>query len=63
MVWTASNQGEYLGVTIHYINNDWGLISKLIGMEDVKKRHTASYIYIMINDLILDLDLKDKILL
>ena len=60
--WTASNQAEYLGVTIHYINNEWELVSKLIGMEDIKKRYTASYIYMIINALLTDLDIKDKIL-
>ncbi len=31
-------------------------------MEDIKKRHTASYIYMIIVELLSDLDIKDKIL-
>lgn len=60
--WTASNQDEYMRITIHYIDENWKLHSRLIGMEDLKEKHLATYLLNVLNNCLLEFDLEDKIL-
>ncbi len=60
--WTASNQNEYLGITIHYIDNAWNLNAKLIGMEHLKERHLAKYLLKVLVECFTQYKIEDKIL-
>ena len=42
--WKADNQIEYMTITIHYINKDWKLISRLIDMKSLEEPHNAEYL-------------------
>lgn len=60
--WTASNQDEYMSITIHYINENWQLISKLIGMENSQEKHLTKYLLNVLNDNLQEYDIENKIL-
>ena len=59
--WTASNQDEYLEITIYYINNKWKLISNLISMKNLKERHSAEYLLKILKNCLSDFEIQDKI--
>lgn len=42
--WTSNNQQSYMGITIHYFNSEFQLKSYLIGMEDLKEKHSGQYL-------------------
>jgi hypothetical protein len=61
-VWTASNQNEYLEITIHYIDNAWNLNAKLIDMKHLKKRHLTKYLLKVLIECFTQYKIKNKIL-
>ena len=44
-IWTARNQISYMGVNLSFINNDFKLISKLIGFKPINNYHTGLNIF------------------
>ena len=60
--WTASNQDEYLGITIHYLNSEWVLHSKLLIMQDIEQRHSSKYILQIFEECLDIYDIKDKLI-
>ena len=60
--WTASNQDEYLGITIHYLNNEWILNSKLLIMQNIKQRHSAKYLLQIFEESLDIYNIKDKLI-
>ena len=59
--WTASNQNQYLGIIIHYIDNDWIMQSKLIGMEHLEEKHFSTYLLNMLNKCYISYQIENKI--
>ena len=59
--WTASNQDEYMAVTIHYIDKDWKLISRLVGIESIDDTKNAQYLLDIFNHTLRSFDLQDKV--
>lgn len=51
-----------MGITIHYINNNWKIVSKLIGMEDLQEKHSADYLLSVLNSTLIDFGIEDKLL-
>ncbi len=60
--WTTSNQAEYLEITIHYIDINFDLKSRIIDMKDLKERHSAQYILQILKDCFTEFNIEDKIL-
>jgi len=44
-IWTSSSQKSYLGIILSYIDNDFNLIYKLIGFEELLEVHSGLNIY------------------
>ena len=44
-LWQAANQDSYLGVTVHYINRNGNLESKVLCLRHLQINHTAENIY------------------
>ena len=59
--WTADNQKEFMGITIHYINKDWKLISRLIDMELLEEPYTAEYLARVLDYVLKSIGIEDKI--
>ncbi len=60
--WTAQNQTEYLEITVHYIDFNFDLKSKIIDMKDLKERHSAQYILTVLKNCFEEFNIADKIL-
>ncbi len=60
--WTASNQDEYMSITIHYINEQWQLQSKLIEVKNLIEKHLAKYLLNVLKTSLSEYDIEDKIL-
>src|SRR6266536_1156862 len=43
--WTATNQQAFIKITIHFLNKDWQLESKLLNMIDLKESHSENYMF------------------
>ena len=39
--WTSHALDSYLGVTAHFINQDWELVARVLTTKEVRERHTA----------------------
>ena len=50
--WTVLNNDEYLAVIIHYLNEEWILQLKLLGMILLKKKYSGKYLLERINYLL-----------
>ena len=43
--WLSLTTESYMGVTCHYINEDWQLISRVIALKHLTDDHNADYLY------------------
>ena len=59
--WKVDNQDEYITITIHYIDKDWNLISRLIDMKLFMKIHNAVYLAEVLNDVLKSFEISDKV--
>ena len=48
--WTSCSVDLYLGVTVHFITEDWKLSSFILQTAEVKERHTITNIADLLND-------------
>ena len=51
-----------MGITIHYINNNWKIVSKLIEMKDLQEKHSAEYLLKVLNLILINFEIEDKLL-
>jgi hypothetical protein len=42
--WTCRDNASYLGLTMHWIDNGFHLRSLVLGLEELKERHTGEYL-------------------
>lgn len=61
--WTSRNTESFLGVTAHYLKNDYELNSVLLGCVSFKGSHTGTYYATKISELLKKWNLDDKILM
>jgi hypothetical protein len=59
--WTASNQQDYMGVTIHWIDKKWEMQSKLLDMIDLKENHTGAYLFRVLQEILTNFDIENSI--
>ena len=50
-----------MAITIYYVNKDWKLISRLIGMELLEKPYSADYLLEVLNRVLTYFDIENKI--
>lgn len=60
--WTATNQQAFMGITIHYINNNWDLESKLLDMIDLKESHSGLYLFKKLNECLEKFEVEKRII-
>ncbi|CAH9075285.1 unnamed protein product [Cuscuta europaea] len=51
---------HYLGLTVHYIDNDWHMHKRVLAFREFNDRHTAEHIYILIERILIEYNLIDK---
>ncbi|CAH9100165.1 unnamed protein product, partial [Cuscuta europaea] len=52
---------HYLGLTVHYIDNDWHMHKRVLAFREFNDRHTAEHIYILIERILIEYNLIDKV--
>ena len=50
-----------MAVTIHYIDKDWNLISRLIGMKHIDDSKNAQYLYDIFDHTLRSFDVHNKV--
>ena len=61
-IWTSLIHSGFLCITTHYIDNEWKLNKKIISFKIINVPHNGKNIASLINDEIIDLGIRDKIL-
>ncbi|CAH9104765.1 unnamed protein product [Cuscuta europaea] len=51
----------YLGLTVHYIDNDWNMHKRVLAFREFNDHHTAEHIYILIERILIEYNLIDKV--
>ncbi|CAH9120284.1 unnamed protein product [Cuscuta europaea] len=51
----------YLGLTAHYIDDDWNMHKRVLAFREFNDRHTADNIYILIERILIEYNLIDKV--
>ncbi|CAH9092015.1 unnamed protein product [Cuscuta europaea] len=51
----------YLGLTAHYIDDDWNMHKRVLAFREFNDRHTADNIYILIEHILIEYNLIDKV--
>ncbi|CAH9071361.1 unnamed protein product [Cuscuta epithymum] len=52
---------HYLSLTAHFIDNDWNLDKRVLAFREFNDRHTAEHIYILIERILNEYNLIDKV--
>jgi hypothetical protein len=60
-VWTASNQQDYMGITVHWINKKWEMESKLLDMIALHENHTGAYLFRVLQETVTDFGIENSI--
>ncbi|CAH9107811.1 unnamed protein product [Cuscuta epithymum] len=50
---------HYLGLTAHYVDDDWNLHKRVLAFREFNDRHTAEHIYILIERILIEYNLVD----
>lgn len=58
--WSSPNHIAFMGVTVHFIDNDWVLREILIGFEPLFEAHTGSYLAKVLSDVIIELGIPKR---
>ncbi|CAF1062995.1 unnamed protein product [Brachionus calyciflorus] len=61
-VWTSNSNMAYLGVTVHFINDNFMLTSRLLCLKFLEENHTSYYLYIKLKEIIDEWKLTKKII-
>jgi len=61
-IWSSIKNEAFIGVTIHYITNEWELKHFTLEVLRITGSHTGSAIYEILNKLLEDFHLKEKII-
>ncbi|CAH9115433.1 unnamed protein product [Cuscuta epithymum] len=51
----------YLGLTAHYIDEDWNMHKRVLAFREFNDHHTAEHIYILIERILIEYNLIDKV--
>jgi hypothetical protein len=60
-IWTTSNQQNYMGITVHFIDKNWVMQSKLLDMVDLKENHTGAYLHTILQKSLSDFEIQNSI--
>ncbi len=60
--WTSKNQYSFLGITVHYIDKNWVIISTLLDFVEVKGSHTGENLAHYLVNVVNDFGISDKII-
>ncbi|GBC43231.1 zinc finger BED domain-containing protein RICESLEEPER 2-like [Rhizophagus irregularis DAOM 181602=DAOM 197198] len=61
-IWSSIKNEAFIGVTIHFITNEWKLKHFTLEVLRITGSHTGNAIYEILNKLLVDFDLKQKII-
>jgi hypothetical protein len=60
--WTSLNQKAYLGISIHWLNDNWDIESYLLRLYPLYKRHSGKYLYKVLIETLKDFNIDQNIL-
>jgi len=60
--WIVINQQTYMETTIHYINKDWQLQSKLLDIIKLNSNHSDLYLFQKLTASLIDFNIKKRII-
>ncbi len=60
--WTARNQDQFVGISAHYIDNEWVLRKELLGFSLLEGEHSGEKLAAVLHEHIVDFNLENKIL-
>jgi hypothetical protein len=43
-IWTGTNQKSYIGVLVHWIDSDWSIQSRCLGLINLHSKHDGIYL-------------------
>jgi hypothetical protein len=61
-MWTSLNNDAFLGLTIHYVDNEWNLRNFLLDIIPFTNRHTGKNIASAIKSVLIEFNLLEKTL-
>ena len=61
-IWTNLSNEAFMGVTAHYIDDNWNLRSFTLDIIPLEEKHTGNYIALKIQDILEEFDLCSKTL-
>lgn len=61
-IWTSPNAEPYMAITIHYINDSWGLECKLVAFRHIPGAHTGVSISKEFETCLVELGISDKVI-
>ena len=59
-IWSSNSQFSYLSATLHYINNDWELCSRVLGLYYLDQQHSSEYLFKKTNDILSEWKLPEQ---
>ncbi len=51
-----------MGITIHFLNKDWQLESKLLDMIDLKESHSGNYMFRLLKNSLEEFKIEKKVI-
>jgi hypothetical protein len=61
-IWSGNAKEDYISVVAHYVNADWDLQKKVIGLRLIEVKHTGENIAEKIESVIQEFGLVDKMM-
>lgn len=59
-IWSGKAKEDYISVVAHYVNSDWGLEKRLLGLRPIESAHTGSNIAEHVSMVVDDYGISDK---
>ena len=59
--WTSSSQESFMGITCHYIDENFATKSVVLNLKHLNENHNAEYIKDTVNKVLDEWKLKDKV--
>jgi hypothetical protein len=59
-IWSGKAKEDYISVVAHYVNSDWGLEKRLLGLRPIESAHTSSNIAEHVSMVVDDYSISDK---
>ena len=59
--WTTNNHISLLGITVHWINNEWMLRERVLALEKLEGEHSGEYLAKVLRTVLIEYSLEKKV--